>query len=343
MKRCPKCSRGLSDYALFCPYDRTALPGPPDPDDDLVNRVIAGKYRVLERLGAGGMGAVYRSEHVMIRRIQALKVMQRAGGVTPEMAPRFIREAQVVSRLDHPNAVKVFDFGEAEDGMLYLAMEFVAGLSLRELVSQKGWLPPPQVVDIIRQACGALQVAHGQGIIHRDLKPENLMLRPGRGGRHWVKVVDFGIAKIVAEEGRAGMETLTQAGMVIGTLEYLSPEYIERGVVDGRSDVYALGVILYELLSGAPPFRADRDLDLLLKHLREPPPPLRRTPQGAAIPADLEAIAMRSLEKKPERRYPDVSALAADLERTGAGQEALEWEAWERSHHQRTTGDRRSA
>ena len=214
--------------------------------DALLGTILAGRYRIEQLLGSGGMGAVYRAEHVHMRKAVAVKVLHREMTAFPEVVARFEREAVAAGRIDHPHVVSASDFGQLEDGSFYLALEFAEGHSLAKLVHTEGALQPERALRIARQIAEALQAAHGVGIVHRDLKPENVMLVVKDSDPDYVKVLDFGIAKIKVE-GAAEQPALTQIGTVFGTPEYMSPEQARGEPADARADLYTVGVILYEM------------------------------------------------------------------------------------------------
>jgi serine/threonine protein kinase len=285
--------------------DRVGRP-PPD-EDPLVGRTIAGKFAIEARLGRGAMGTVYRAKQLALEKRVAVKVLNRDLATDSTFADRFSREAKAASRLDHPNSIRVFDFGQDTDGLLYLVMEYVEGHDLRAVLSERGPLAPAAVVEVLSQVLAALSMAHDMGVLHRDLKPENIMVVRGVGDDGLpvdvVKVCDFGIAKIVNQPARSpGSGRHTTSGLVVGTPEYMSPEQARGDTLDGRSDVYSVGVVLYELLVGAPPFDGASPLEIVLKHIGEPPalPSSRRS----GIDARLEAICLRAIEKRPADRFP---------------------------------------
>jgi serine/threonine-protein kinase len=266
-----------------------------------------GRYRLKRRLASGGMGDVWLAYHAGLKRDVAVKVLrveshERAGAVT-----RFEREVRATAELAHPNTVRVFDYGTTEDGLCYYVMEFLQGETLRAHVDRLGALAPARAVHIIGQAARALGEAHERGIVHRDVKPENLFLTSLGGEHDFVKVIDFGIAKVANVEG-----TATRSGWVLGTPEYMSPEVAMGKPADARSDVYALGAVLYFLLCGRPPFVGDNAGRLFFAHATEIPLP-PSTYVGRALPRDLEAVVMRALEKDPAARYESASELALAL------------------------------
>src|SRR3990170_3536142 len=243
MAKCPACLASLADdHARFCGTCGVTLSGPiTAPDDPLVGRMLAGRYRVLRKLGAGGMGCVYAAEQVSLKRPIALKVLNPELFGQHEIVKRFSGEAEMAARLSHPNTVNIYDFGVAEDGALYIAMELVEGRSLRAVLLAEQILAPPRAVDIAEQVAASIADAHARGIVHRDLKPDNVMLSERAGRSDFVRVLDFGIAKL-RDEREGGMTSIpkTQAGQLLGTPQYMSPEQILGDKVDGRTDVYAI-------------------------------------------------------------------------------------------------------
>jgi hypothetical protein len=276
-----------------------------------------GQYRIKHRLGAGGMGEVYLAEHVLLRRPCALKLIRPEWAGDPTNLARFEREVQATATLTHPNIVEIFDYGRADDGTFYYAMEYLPGLSLHELVRRYGSLPPERAVHLLRQVCGALQEAHAAALSHRDVKPGNILVCQ-RGGQHEVaKLLDFGL---VRAHGLAGSgEKLTQDGAIAGTPAYMSPEQAAgKADVDARSDLYSLGAVAYFLLTGRPPFVRDSAVQVLAAHLGEPVvAPDRHRPD---VPADLQAVVLRCLEKDPACRFPNADELAKALARCSADQ-----------------------
>jgi eukaryotic-like serine/threonine-protein kinase len=261
--------------------------------------VIDGRYRVLNRLGSGGMADVYCAEDTQLGRKVAVKLLYRRFAEDSEFVERFRREASSAAGLQHPNIVGVFDRGEW-DGTYYIAMEYLKGHTLKQLVREHGAMPPELAVDITIQVLRAAKFAHKRGVVHRDIKPHNVILdEEGRA-----KVTDFGIA-------RAGASDMTETGSIMGTAQYLSPEQAQGQPVSPRSDLYSIGVMLYELLTGRVPFDAESPVTIALKHVSEPPvPPSELNP---AIPPALEAVVLRALEKEPSRRFADADEFAAAL------------------------------
>lgn len=262
----------------------------------LVGSVVAERYRVEKLLGEGAMGAVYRAEHVHMQKAVALKVLHQWMSQNPEVVRRFEREAVAAARIEHPNVAGATDFGRLADGSFYLALEFIAGKSLAQLMAEVGPMSPERACKIAAQIASALGAAHGAGIVHRDLKPDNVMMPQSDVELgDVVKVLDFGMAKVQQTDNS---ETkLTMHGAVYGTPQYMAPEQAAGQEVDHRADVYALGVILYEMLSGRPPFSGETMMALLVKHMTETPPPL-----PSSVPRQLSQLVMKCLEKSPEQR-----------------------------------------
>ena len=293
--------------------------------DPMIGRVINGRYEVLSLLGQGGMGAVYKAREQRLRREVALKILLKEFSENETVVQRFYKEALAASRLAHPNTIRVYDHGEdGEDGLLYIAMEFLRGRSLAQELSRGGAMPPKRAIHILRQVCRSLQEAHQAGIIHRDLKPDNIFLVDIQGERDFVKVLDFGVAKLKDKE--AGESTLTQAGMIFGTPKYMSPEQARSQPLDARSDVYALGVILYEMLMGRPLFSGDNPLAILIAHVNERPRRFAEVNPGAEVPPALEAVVFKAIDKDPDARQLSAEALHAELE---AVDELLQGATWE--------------
>jgi len=265
-----------------------------------------GQYRLDEKIGEGGMGEVYKATHAMLRRPTAIKLL-RPDLTGDETLRRFEREVRETSRLSHPNTVGIYDYGRTPEGLFYYAMEYLNGVSLKDLVERGGPLPPARVIHILVQACGALHEAHELGLVHRDIKPGNIMLCVRAGEHDVVKVVDFGLVK----DFRSADPALTQMGSVCGTPETMAPEVIGGDPAQPASDLYSLGIVGYYLLCGRPIFHAKTPGEFIGHHLHTPPVPLRE--QAPATPPDLESAIMRCLEKDPLRRPRSASALRAEL------------------------------
>src|SRR6266852_1825683 len=253
MKTCPTCSTEWPDETKFCPKDGSTLRSAGGAAS-LIGSIIGGNYNILKKLGEGGMGAVYLGEHVKMSRKSAIKVMTQSMANDPDAIARFNREATNAARINHPNVCAIYDFGETQDGLIYLAMEFIEGEPLTDVIEREGALPLARAAAIFLQTADALQAAHDLGIVHRDLKPDNIMVSRRKSGGDMVKVVDFGIAKAVGGD-QAGQK-VTKTGLVVGTPEFMSPEQLSGDAVDGRSDLYSLGLVLYRMLTGKVPFEA---------------------------------------------------------------------------------------
>jgi serine/threonine protein kinase len=264
------------------------------------------KYYLESKLGVGGMGTVYRAGRLMIGDRVAVKVLHPDQMADPQAVERFRREAQTAARLKHPNVVTVYDFGVSKEGLNYQVMELAEGESLRSLVERHGRLAETAAAEIIRQVCSALDEAHRQGIVHRDIKPENILVQTIRGGLQ-VKVLDFGIAAL--RDVKAGR--LTRPGAVVGTPHYMSPEHCLGEELDGRSDIYSLGIVLFEMLTGVLPFDSPTPTAIVVKHVNDPPPP-PRTLNPKISPA-VESVALRALEKRRDARPQTAGELAREL------------------------------
>ena len=285
----------------------------PPPSTDLVAGAIVGEYRVEKKIGEGGMGAVYSAMHPLIGKRAAIKVISSALGTDASAVNRFVQEARSVNQIGHPNIVDVFAFGELPDGRNYFVMEYLQGESLAERIERTA-MPLGDAIEILDQVADALEAAHEKQIVHRDLKPDNVYLAAVRGGRTMVKLLDFGIAKLSAPEG--GVQK-TRTGMMMGTPGYLSPEQARGKNVDHRTDVYALGCMVFEIVCGRLPFVADNAMDIVLMHMTAPPP--RASEIWPDIPPPLDELLARMLEKEAEARpsLPEVRAVFAELVTSG--------------------------
>jgi serine/threonine-protein kinase len=279
----------------------------------MIGATFDSKYRLDALIGSGGMATVFRAHRLMIGDDVALKVLHKDTLRDPQAVDRFRREAQAAARLRHPNAVNIYDFGISGDGTMFLVMELVTGTTLRSLLREQGRLPAVVAAQILTQTCGALGAAHEQQVVHRDVKPDNIMVTQTPNGP-FVKVLDFGIARI---QDVGGPATLTQAGMVMGTPHYMSPEQCLGYDLDGRSDIYSAGIVFYEMLLGAPPFKAPTGLAVIHQHIYEPPPPMRQA--DPSISPRVEAVTMRALEKHVEARPPTAFAFAAEMNAAVSG------------------------
>ena len=307
MKACPKCGAEYPDTTTLCPADGIALE---KTDDALLGQVLAGKYRIDERLSGGGMGTVYRGTHVLMDKTVAIKVLLPSLAADEKIVARFSREARAASKISHPHALSVTDFGESENGVVFLVMEYLDGLTLKQLIRQEGPMPLPRTVELLRQVGGALDAAHAEGVVHRDLKSDNIMLLSS-SGTDYAKVLDFGIAKIKEPEGTYD-PGLTAPDLVIGTPQYMSPEQCSQSPdIDARSDIYSLGVILYEMLVGHVPFTGGSPTEIMLKHLQQLPPSVMA--ERSDVPPAIGRVVARALEKGAKDRYQTVAELVEDF------------------------------
>ena len=279
---------------------------------ELIGRVFDSRYQITELIGRGGMGVVYKAIHIAMNQVVALKVLGKGMSNDDRNVQRFYQEARASSRLKHPNTIKVFDFGRSEEGHLYLAMEFLDGQTLTQLLRQEKVLPVRRAITIARQVAKSLGEAHMNGLVHRDLKPDNVFITRIYGEEDFAKVLDFGIAKFL--EGSPDHENLTQAGLVCGTPLYISPEQALGRSLDGRSDLYSLGVILYEMVSGRPPFRAETPIALVMRHIHDQPPPMTEHNPGLVIPESLRSLIFKLLDKDREKRPATAEDVLKELD-----------------------------
>ena len=304
-RTCPECQNQYDDEILHCPEDGLDL-STVEPDDELIGRNI-GSYRVVKALGKGGMGAVYMAEHPVIGSKVAIKFLHPQYATDKKIVDRFFNEARAVNVIGHDNILKIIDLNVTEDNRHYFIMEFLHGKALQDLVKPDVPVPLDQTGPILLQVCEALQAAHDHGIIHRDLKPDNVYLIVHKGKKNFVKVVDFGIAKLTDESGQSTGKT--QTGMVMGTPAYMSPEQAGGMTtrIDARSDVYSLGCMMYQMATGKLPFPGTSFGEVLIGHLQIPPtPPRQVVPE---IPEAYEAVILKCLEKKQEDRYQSMKEL----------------------------------
>ncbi len=312
MRVCPRCS--IETDETVCPVDgaitfavqagqETYPPG----------EVLAGRYQVDAVLGVGGFGAVYKCTQLAMNQVVAVKVLRNEHLSSVEHVKRFTREAQAVSKLKHPNTIHTFDFGTHSDGALYLAMEYLEGETLADRLDANGVIYWETLVRIATQICHSLTEAHALGLVHRDLKPENIMLIPVAGDPNFVKVLDFGIAKMQKDPSKPGEASLTEAGMIMGTPTYMSPEQAKGEGIEASSDVYSLGVMMYEALTGMPPFHDETAMKVLVAHIKDPPKPFPRTGATDEPPFELERVVLQCLEKEPEMRPQTTTQLVDRL------------------------------
>jgi serine/threonine protein kinase len=312
MKVCPVCGKEYSDTSTLCTLDAEVLQSV---DDPLVGQTLAEKYLIEQLIKRGGMGAVYRGKHVMMDKTVAIKVLRPSLAGDDDVVARFSREAKAASRISHPHAVSVTDFGEAENGVVFLVMEYLDGQTLKDVIRNEGPMALDRAVEIVRQVSGALDAAHKQGVVHRDLKSDNIMLSQTNGG-DWAKVLDFGIAKIQQPEG-ARDHDITAANLVIGTPQYMSPEQCSQtGPIDARSDVYSLGVILFEMLAGRVPFTGDSPTVIMMKQVQDDPPSILVARPD--LPAGVDNLVRKALAKQPIDRFQTAGALSEALNRAAA-------------------------
>jgi serine/threonine protein kinase len=316
MLQCPTCGLRYANDLQACPEDGTLLQADSTvavalPVDPLIGRTFDDKYRLDERLGVGGMGTVYRATHLLIDRPVAVKVLNPRFVEDEAAQARFRREARAAGRLQHTNAVAVTDFGRAEDGYVYIVMELLEGVTLREVLAREAPLDTARAVSMMLQVSAAVAAAHEAGIIHRDLKPANIFIVQRPHAPAVVKVLDFGIAKLAAEALDDDHQTLTQVGVMIGTPRYMSPEQCDGAKLTPAADVYSLGIILYEMLTSVTPFTGTSPLAVALKHSTEAPKPPREL--VPSIPPALEEVMLHALEKKPDERPQDAGAFRREL------------------------------
>ncbi|HEX8538521.1 MAG TPA: serine/threonine-protein kinase, partial [Cystobacter sp.] len=297
-----------------------AQSAPADVGDPLIGRILNDKFRIVEALGAGGMGRVYKAVQSPLERLVALKVLnpQYSEGKDPGFQKRFFMEAAVTSKLRHPNTDTIIDYGKTDDGVLYIAMEYLEGQTLAHLSAQVGALPWMRVLNIAQQVARSLREAHRVGLIHRDLKPANIMVLNQEDDHDVVKVLDFGLVKsFLPERERPPNAEITQAGVILGSPLYMAPEQA-RNVSDPRSDVYSLGVVLYQLLVGRPPFHAPQSIDIIFKHLNEAPPTFASVWPMHDVPPEVEALVMRCLSKRPEDRFQSMDEVLEGIRRAAS-------------------------
>jgi len=306
--RCSSCGASIAENSVFCPRCGVRIAPPADP---LINRIIAGRYRIVELIGEGGMGRVYAAEQsfgMHVRRV-AVKLLLPQYAADPVISSRFTREVGLASQLEHPHTVRVYDSGRTEAGELFVVMELLSGESLSTALG-RGPVPLHRALRILGQVSSALADAHRRGIVHRDIKPDNIFLTSIVEGDDFAKILDFGIAK---HHQAAGDTKLTHVGEVLGTLPYMSPEHFGSGDVDRRSDIYSLGVVAFEMLTGQLPFSAEGVMQWATTHATKPPAAFDLTPAGRAVPYPVQAAIQRALAKRPMDRPQTIEIFYAEM------------------------------
>jgi serine/threonine-protein kinase len=296
------------------PEEVKSVPPPPAPVDPYVGTTFDGRYKIESVLGEGGMGVVYLARHKVIDKKVAVKVLRADMAREKEITDRFLQEAKAASSIGNPHIIDISDFGHLPDGSTYFVMEWLDGTPLSKALEEVKPLPVMRLCHVARQIAEALASAHQRSIVHRDLKPDNIFLIKRGSEPDFVKILDFGIAKV-----STGTSKLTRAGSVFGTPHYMSPEQAAGAPVDSRTDIYALGVILYEMASGRVPFDADNFMGILTQHMYKAPVPIRALVPAQDVPPGLEAIILKALSKKPEQRYQTMEDLAQDLDKLARG------------------------
>jgi eukaryotic-like serine/threonine-protein kinase len=285
--------------------------GAPDP---LIGRVIADRFKIVSLIARGGMGKVYRAEQAPLGRLCAVKVLNPNynGDADPEFHQRFFREASITSQISHPNSVTIFDYGKTDDEIYYMAMEYLEGQTLHHALREGGVMSEERVGRIAAQICRALREAHSLDVIHRDLKPANIFLTRHGDDEDFVKVLDFGLVKHLSERPE---EQLTQTGLFMGSPKYMAPEQIQGGHVDARTDIYSLGIIMYEMLAGKVPFDRPTSVNILMAHVGEPPPPMREVNPNLVCSPVFEELVMRCIAKDPAERYRTMEEVLVSIKR----------------------------
>ena len=306
---CPSCKTPVDDSQRFCPKCGALVAAETTAVDPLLGTTIGGKYKIVKVLGEGGMGTVYEGAQSLgtkTRRV-AIKTLHAHLSKDPKIIARFQREVGTIAELEHPNTIQVYDFGSTTEGQLYIVMEYVQGLNLADELEKHGPMDPSRAEKIMAQICGSLEEAHARGIVHRDLKPDNVVLTERAGKKDFVKLLDFGIAKRGGEEDK-NEPKLTQAGMVLGTPPYMSPEQFTGKPIDARSDIYSLGVMAYEMVAGKLPFKAETAWEWATQHMTVQPIAIESTEAGSHVPEKMRAAIKKALAKSPDDRWPTVAA-----------------------------------
>lgn len=312
-RECTNCGRSFQDKLSHCPFDGSLLVRSQEPrPDHYLGRDLDGKYFIEQKLGEGGMCDIYRAVGVSDNHPFAVKILHENLAADADSIKRFKNEVQTAGLIKHPNVVALLDSGETSDGVFYMVMEYVGGITLKQALKSQGRFRLPRLNNIVKQICSALDAAHAQGVIHRDLKPDNIMLRKDSDTEtEEVKVLDFGIAKLHAGDLAAAADD-TPTHIVMGTPRYMSPEQCEGRTIDTRSDIYSLGLIIYEMIVGEPPFTDSSARVLMNKHSQEQVPSLRRARPG--LPAAVERAVLHALEKSPLKRPQSARELAEELD-----------------------------
>ncbi len=313
MHSCPKCAHGISGRPNFCPACGSSLTYESSDADPLLGRTIDDKYLLESLVGEGAMGRVYQATHVQLKKKVALKILRSQLVNDTTVVKRFEREALAASRLNNPNCISIYGFGQEDDGeLLWMAMEFIQGRDLATIIAEDSPLPTQRVVHIMSQVCEALDEAHEANIIHRDLKPANVVCFDHRRSKDFVKVLDFGIAKIT--DPGEDYQPLTRDGIVCGTPAYMSPEQVQGLELDNRSDLFSLGIILYQTITGQLPFFAESAVEVATKIVIEEPPHPSSVRSDWGYPAELEDVVLKLLKKKKEERYANAIEVKDALE-----------------------------
>lgn len=282
--------------------------------EDLIGKELLGQFRIVQRIGRGGMGEVFKAEQPAMDRLVAIKILHAKLASRPDLISRFRREARAMSRLSHPNTVRVFLYGQLEEtNQLYIVMEYLDGIDLARLVRREGPMEVGRAAQVMIQVLGALEEAHSVGVVHRDLKPENILLCTQGGISDFPKVLDFGLAKIRENKPRPGSMILTQEGMVFGTPEFMSPEQARGETLDARSDIYSASLIFYELVTGKLPFPKSKPMEYISHHIYTDPIPITERVGGLALPRALDPILAVALEKNKDKRYQSAREFAEAL------------------------------
>jgi serine/threonine-protein kinase len=318
---CPHCATPITNDARFCPAcgkatapteSGSSWPNAQGAQPDMIGRTIAGRYRIVAKLGEGGMGAVYRGEQTSLKRAVAIKLLRPELSTNQMILRRFNAEAEAVAKLSHPNTVIVYDFGQDTDGSLFIAREYIEGKSLRSAIGREGPFSPARAIAIALQVAASLSDAHSHSIVHRDLKPDNVMLQERGRQKDIVRVLDFGIAKL-RDDNRATQQAMTQAGDMLGTPQYMAPEQIRGEAIDGRTDIYALGCMIYEMVTARLPFEAPTIMAMLSKHLLEQVvPPTQRRPD-LNLPKSIDQLVLGAMAKDPKDRPPTMDQFSEML------------------------------